>query len=94
MILLFWVLQRVALEHGVILVDTKYEFGKGPDGSVLLIDEVHTPDSSRYWLAHSYEARFNNGLEPENVDKVQVQPFSFITHQISLWKPYLQSLDI
>ncbi|CAH1443319.1 unnamed protein product [Lactuca virosa] len=61
--------QRVALEHGVILVDTKYEFGKGPDGSVLLIDEVHTPDSSRYWLAHSYEARFNNGLEPENVDK-------------------------
>lgn len=61
--------QRVALEHGVILVDTKYEFGKSPDGSVLLIDEVHTPDSSRYWLAHSYEARFQNGLEPENVDK-------------------------
>ncbi|KAK9067798.1 hypothetical protein SSX86_011909 [Deinandra increscens subsp. villosa] len=61
--------QRVALEHGVILVDTKYEFGKGPDGSVLLIDEVHTPDSSRYWLAHSYESRFQNGLEPENVDK-------------------------
>ncbi|KAL4559001.1 hypothetical protein LXL04_031131 [Taraxacum kok-saghyz] len=61
--------QRVALEHGVILVDTKYEFGKGADGSVLLIDEVHTPDSSRYWLAHSYQARFQNGLEPENVDK-------------------------
>ncbi|KAD6119545.1 hypothetical protein E3N88_10816 [Mikania micrantha] len=61
--------QRVALEHGVILVDTKYEFGKGPDGSVLLIDEVHTPDSSRYWLAHSYESRFQNGVEPENVDK-------------------------
>ncbi|XP_076941425.1 phosphoribosylaminoimidazole-succinocarboxamide synthase, chloroplastic-like [Bidens hawaiensis] len=61
--------QRVALEHGVILVDTKYEFGKSHNGSVLLIDEVHTPDSSRYWLAHSYESRFKNGLEPENVDK-------------------------
>lgn len=61
--------QRVALEHGLILVDTKYEFGKAPDGSVLLIDEVHTPDSSRYWLANSYEARFQNGLEPENIDK-------------------------
>ncbi|CAK7347212.1 unnamed protein product [Dovyalis caffra] len=61
--------QRVALEHGLILVDTKYEFGKGSDGSVLLIDEVHTPDSSRYWIANSYEERFQNGLEPENVDK-------------------------
>ncbi|VVA16237.1 PREDICTED: phosphoribosylaminoimidazolesuccinocarboxamide [Prunus dulcis] len=61
--------QRVALEHGLILVDTKYEFGKGQDGSILLIDEVHTPDSSRYWIAHTYEERFKNGLEPENVDK-------------------------
>ncbi|KDP41444.1 hypothetical protein JCGZ_15851 [Jatropha curcas] len=61
--------QRVALEHGLILVDTKYEFGKGTDGSVLLIDEVHTPDSSRYWIANSYEECFQNGLEPENVDK-------------------------
>ncbi|XP_052190713.1 phosphoribosylaminoimidazole-succinocarboxamide synthase, chloroplastic [Diospyros lotus] len=61
--------QRVASEHGLILVDTKYEFGKGGDGAVLLLDEVHTPDSSRYWIAHSYEDRFQNGLEPENVDK-------------------------
>ncbi|KAM1203740.1 phosphoribosylaminoimidazole-succinocarboxamide synthase, chloroplastic-like [Malus sylvestris] len=61
--------QHVALEHGLILVDTKYEFGKGQDGSILLIDEVHTPDSSRYWIAHTYEERFQNGLEPENVDK-------------------------
>lgn len=108
------------MEHGLILVDTKYEFGKAPDGTVLLIDEVndtlslslslfvkvfvfvcvpvylsllhslthismcnydtilcsvfllkvHTPDSSRYWIAHSYQERFWNGLEPENVDKV------------------------
>ncbi|KAK9110965.1 hypothetical protein Scep_018484 [Stephania cephalantha] len=61
--------QRIAFEHGLILVDTKYEFGKGSDGTVLLIDEVHTPDSSRYWMAHSYEHRFKSGLEPENVDK-------------------------
>ncbi|CAL1390250.1 unnamed protein product [Linum trigynum] len=61
--------QHVALEHGLILVDTKYEFGKGSDGSILLIDEVHTPDSSRYWIARSYEERFQKGLEPENVDK-------------------------
>lgn len=61
--------QHIAREHGLILVDTKYEFGKGSDGAVLLIDEVHTPDSSRYWIAESYEDRFQNGLEPENIDK-------------------------
>ncbi|XP_078432943.1 purin 7 isoform X1 [Wolffia australiana] len=61
--------QKVALDHGLVLVDTKYEFGKASDGSILLIDEVHTPDSSRYWIADSYEERFANGLEPENVDK-------------------------
>lgn len=61
--------QCIALEHGLILVDTKYEFGKGSDGSIVLIDEVHTPDSSRYWIADSYEERFRDGLEPENIDK-------------------------
>ncbi|XP_004957090.1 phosphoribosylaminoimidazole-succinocarboxamide synthase, chloroplastic isoform X3 [Setaria italica] len=61
--------QQVALENGLILVDTKYEFGKTADGTIVLIDEVHTPDSSRYWIANSYEDRFKSGLEPENVDK-------------------------
>jgi phosphoribosylaminoimidazole-succinocarboxamide synthase len=61
--------QEVALENGLILVDTKYEFGKTADGTIMLIDEVHTPDSSRYWIADSYEERFSSGLEPENVDK-------------------------
>jgi phosphoribosylaminoimidazole-succinocarboxamide synthase len=61
--------QGVAKKHGLILVDTKYEFGRSSDGSILLIDEIHTPDSSRYWLAGSYEERFQKGLEPENVDK-------------------------
>ncbi|XP_062199794.1 phosphoribosylaminoimidazole-succinocarboxamide synthase, chloroplastic-like [Phragmites australis] len=61
--------QQVALQNGLILVDTKYEFGKTDDGTIMLIDEVHTPDSSRYWIGNSYEERFKSGLEPENVDK-------------------------
>ncbi|KAF5200791.1 Phosphoribosylaminoimidazole-succinocarboxamide synthase [Thalictrum thalictroides] len=61
--------QSIAMEHGLILVDTKYEFGKAPDGTILLIDKVHTPDSSRYWIAISYEERFQGGVEPDNVDK-------------------------
>ncbi|KAL5662846.1 hypothetical protein ACJX0J_029971, partial [Zea mays] len=60
---------KVSLENGLILVDTKYEFGKTSDGTIVLIDEVHTPDSNRYWIANSYEYRFISGLEPENVDK-------------------------
>jgi phosphoribosylaminoimidazole-succinocarboxamide synthase len=61
--------QQVASEHGLILVDTKYEFGKDKDGIIRLIDEIHTPDSSRYWLADSYEERFQAGENPENIDK-------------------------
>jgi phosphoribosylaminoimidazole-succinocarboxamide synthase len=61
--------QALALRGGLILVDTKYEFGLTADGKLLLIDEVHTPDSSRFWLADSYEVRFSAGEEPENFDK-------------------------
>ncbi len=61
--------QAVALRAGLILVDTKYEFGRGPEGRTLLIDEVHTPDSSRFWNAATYAERFAAGLEPENLDK-------------------------
>lgn len=61
--------QEVAQQHGLILVDTKYEFGKDAEGKILLIDEIHTPDSSRYWLADSYEERFAKGEEPLSVDK-------------------------
>lgn len=61
--------QAIAQQAGLILVDTKYEFGRAPDGQVMLIDEVHTPDSSRFWNATSYEERFVNGEEPENFDK-------------------------
>lgn len=61
--------QKVAAERGLILVDTKYEFGRDADGRICLIDEVHTPDSSRYWLATSYDKRMREGKEPQNVDK-------------------------
>jgi phosphoribosylaminoimidazole-succinocarboxamide synthase len=61
--------QELARKAGLILVDTKYEFGRAPDGRVLLIDEVHTPDSSRFWKADSYAAQISKGEEPENFDK-------------------------
>lgn len=62
--------QKVAEEHGLILVDTKYEFGRDDvTGEILLIDEVHTPDSSRYWLASTYEQCIAEGKEPDNIDK-------------------------
>jgi phosphoribosylaminoimidazole-succinocarboxamide synthase len=61
--------QQVARRHGLILVDTKYEFGKDEEGNIRLIDEVHTPDSSRYWLSSTYEQRLREGKEPDNIDK-------------------------
>ncbi|HHF7349085.1 TPA: phosphoribosylaminoimidazolesuccinocarboxamide synthase [Legionella feeleii] len=58
-----------AEKHGLILVDTKYEFGRDKEGNIMVVDEIHTPDSSRYWLANNYQARIAAGLEPENIDK-------------------------
>jgi len=61
--------QELAAEKGFILVDTKYEFGKDEEGNIILADEVHTPDSSRYWIASTYQEKFDAGQEPENFDK-------------------------
>jgi len=61
--------QAMAAERGLILVDTKYEFGTDTDGRIVLADEIHTPDSSRYWRADSYQARFAAGERPESFDK-------------------------
>jgi phosphoribosylaminoimidazole-succinocarboxamide synthase len=61
--------QELARARGLILVDTKYEFGLDAAGALTLIDEVHTPDSSRYWQADSYEARVARGQEPDYFDK-------------------------
>ncbi|ARB92930.1 phosphoribosylaminoimidazolesuccinocarboxamide synthase [Legionella longbeachae] len=60
---------EIARDHGLILVDTKYEFGRDAEGTIRVVDEIHTPDSSRYWLADSYQSRIAAGLEPENIDK-------------------------
>lgn len=61
--------QKVCAERGLILVDTKYEIGRRPDGTLMVIDEIHTPDSSRYWYAKTYQARFEAGEDPESLDK-------------------------
>lgn len=59
---------ELAKKRGLILVDTKYEFGLY-NKKLILIDEIHTPDSSRFWIANSYKKRFAQGLEPEYYDK-------------------------
>ncbi len=61
--------QDIARKRGLILVDTKYEFGTDENGTIILADEIHTPDSSRYWLADSYQDRFEKGARPESFDK-------------------------
>lgn len=61
--------QDAARSRGLILVDTKYEFGLDAEGQIRLIDEIHTPDSSRYWIADSYKARIAENREPDMIDK-------------------------
>ena len=61
--------QEIAAKQGLILVDTKYEFGTDENGTIILADEIHTPDSSRYWMAGSYEESFRNGTRPASFDK-------------------------
>ena len=65
--------QRHCAAQGLILVDTKYEIGKDADGTLRVIDEMHTPDSSRFWYRESYEQRFAEGQEPESFDKEYVR---------------------
>ena len=65
--------QAEALKRGLILVDTKYEIGRRPDGKLCFIDEIHTPDSSRYWYADDYQTRFDSGQEPRGLDKEYVR---------------------
>ena len=66
---LFSIGQKIANERGLILVDTKYEFGKKKDGTVVLIDEIHTPDSSRYFYKDGYEERQNKCLPQKQLSK-------------------------
>ena len=61
--------QKMADARGLILVDTKYEFGMDAEGRILIADEIHTPDSSRYWLKDGYQAAFETGSRPPSFDK-------------------------
>src|SRR5262249_41558922 len=61
-------------ERGLILADTKYEFGVDEAGKIHLADEIHTPDSSRYWKADSYQARFEAGERPDSLAKDFLRP--------------------
>jgi phosphoribosylaminoimidazole-succinocarboxamide synthase len=61
--------QKTADEKGLILVDTKYEFGLDDHNNLVLIDEIHTPDSSRYWRTDTYQEQIDKGEEPDNYDK-------------------------
>jgi phosphoribosylaminoimidazole-succinocarboxamide synthase len=65
--------QRAAAERGMILVDTKYELGRRPDGEIVLIDEIHTPDSSRYWYMDGYAQAMAQGQDPKSLDKEYVR---------------------
>jgi len=65
--------QRVCSERGLILVDTKYEFGKTKDGRIVVIDEIHTPDSSRFWFEGTYAERLRDAKDPESFDKEYVR---------------------
>jgi len=67
--------QKIADKMGYILVDTKYEFGYDSDGQIILIDEIHTPDSSRYWVKKTYQERFDQGVEPEKIDKDGIRDY-------------------
>jgi len=69
--------RALAEKHGLILVDTKYEFGFDAAGRIILADEIHTPDSSRYWIGESYERRFAAGEPPERFDK------DFVRHWVN-----------
>ncbi len=61
--------QEISSKQGLILVDTKYEMGLDENGEITLIDEIHTPDSSRYWIEESFQERLDQQKEPDNIDK-------------------------
>lgn len=76
--------REMAAKRGLILVDTKYEFGLDEGGKIILADEIHTPDSSRYWFADSFEARVAAGRRPDSFDKDFVR--SWVTARCDPYK--------
>ena len=72
--------QAFAASRGMILVDTKYEIGLDANGKLVLADEVHTPDSSRYWYADSYQEAMRDGADPKALDKEYVRRWLVSEH--------------
>jgi len=70
---LFKIGREIAAQRGLILVDTKYEFGENANGEILVIDEIHTPDSSRYWIKESYDKLFASGKSQQMLDKEYIR---------------------
>ncbi len=65
--------EEIASDAGLILADTKYEFGLDPDGELIIIDEMHTPDSSRFWVSATYDERIADSQDPESLDKEPIR---------------------
>lgn len=82
--------QALAAERGLILVDTKYEFGTDEDGRIILADEIHTPDSSRYWMADTYASRLEAGERPDSFDKDFVR--AWVTERCDPYKDEIPAI--
>ncbi|MFN7024774.1 MAG: phosphoribosylaminoimidazolesuccinocarboxamide synthase, partial [Pseudorhizobium sp.] len=82
--------QELAAKRGLILVDTKYEFGVDRQGTIILADEIHTPDSSRYWMADTYQERFERGERPVSFDKDFVR--SWVTQRCDPYKDQIPAI--
>jgi phosphoribosylaminoimidazole-succinocarboxamide synthase len=82
--------QELAAKRGLILVDTKYEFGVDRQGTIILADEIHTPDSSRYWMADTYQERFERGERPVSFDKDFVR--SWVTQRCDPYKDEIPAI--
>lgn len=82
--------QKIASNNGLILVDTKYEFGIDSQGNIILVDELHTPDSSRYWFKNTYEEKMLKKEEPESIDKEIIR--KWVKHNYK--NPYDLNIDI
>ncbi|WP_133704685.1 phosphoribosylaminoimidazolesuccinocarboxamide synthase [Rhizobium sp. BK313] len=84
--------QEIARKRGLILVDTKYEFGTDENGAIILADEIHTPDSSRYWLADSYQESFERGARPASFDKDFVR--AWVTERCDPYKDEIPEIPL
>lgn len=82
--------QKVSKKNGLILVDTKYEFGLDDEDNVILVDELHTPENTTYWIDHSYLEKFKANLQPEYIDKDYIKKWIKFNYD----DPYDENIEI